>query len=205
MKYMAPISFHHATLNFCNSLPSAVTDLAPAGLCFVWTNMKQKSIFYLCKLGSWLNILHNANPNNKWMRLRWHEPDYVFTCTRLCQTQGHCHSGPECWQSLPHWQTVCSAQSRWQQSDHSSMINMFIKTANKDLQLQLSGFLRIKLLVVLDTDDELPALLDDRRRDLRKSYGQSDEESKNTTSKMSLWPNRLSSKTPFWPWSCMNV
>ena len=77
------------------------------------------------------------------------------------------------------------------------MINMFIKTANKDLELQLSGFLRIKLLVVLDTDDELPALLDDRRRDLRKSYGQSDEESKNTTSKMSLWPNRLSSKTPF--------
>ena len=77
------------------------------------------------------------------------------------------------------------------------MINMFIKTANKDLELKLSGFLRIKLLVVLDTDDELPALLDDRRRDLRKSYGQSDEGSKNTTSKMSLWPNRLSSKTPF--------
>ena len=49
------------------------------------------------------------------------------------------------------------------------MINMFKETANKDLQLQLSGFLRIKLLVVLDTDNELPALLDDRRRDLRKS------------------------------------
>lgn len=45
-----------------------------------------------------------------------------------------------------------------------------MNTANKDLKLQLSGFLRIKLLVVLDTDDELPALLDDRRRDLRKSY-----------------------------------
>ena len=29
----------------------------------------KKSIFYLCKLGSWLNILHNTNPDNNLMKL----------------------------------------------------------------------------------------------------------------------------------------
>ena len=67
------------------------------------------------------------------------------------------------------------------------MIDIFINTVNnEDLELQLSGFLRIKLLVVLDTDDELPTLLDDRWRDLSTLYGLGDEESTNLTSKMSL-------------------
>ena len=67
------------------------------------------------------------------------------------------------------------------------MIDIFINTVNKeDLELQLSGFLRIKLFVVLDTDDEMSTLLDNRRRDLSTLYEQWDEESTNLTSKMSL-------------------
>ena len=68
----------------------------------------KKSIFYLCKLGSWLNILHNADPDNNNNEAKITKARlYVFTCTQLCQTQGRCHSDPECWQSPPHWQTVC--------------------------------------------------------------------------------------------------
>ena len=67
------------------------------------------------------------------------------------------------------------------------MIDIFINTVNnEDLELQLSAFLRIKLLVVLDTDDELSTLLDDRWRDLSTLYGQGDEENIDFTSKMSL-------------------
>ena len=67
------------------------------------------------------------------------------------------------------------------------MIDIFKITLTKeDLKLQLSGFLRIKLLVVLDTDDELSTLFDDGRRDLSTLYRQWDEESTNLTSKMSL-------------------